>query len=125
MQWKNARRYFYWALRARLARDSALYRIKAASPDSTPEYRTRLLQSLLPNVDFTDNPAIAAALEGLDLEPTLEQLHRDTITRNMLAVAQKDRKAAIEGIIRVADLLTDDEKATLIANLQAPRTGNV
>ncbi|KIJ55614.1 hypothetical protein M422DRAFT_199902 [Sphaerobolus stellatus SS14] len=123
MQWKNARRYFYWALRARLARDTALNRLKEASPDSTSEYRTRLLNSLISEVDLTDNNAVAAALETLELEPTLEQLHRDTVARNMMAVAQKDRKAAIEGVIRLADLLTDDEKATLIANLQAPRTG--
>ncbi|KAF8586337.1 hypothetical protein K439DRAFT_1659720 [Ramaria rubella] len=121
--WKNARRHFYWALRARLAQSAALARIQLASPDSTAEYRSRLLKSLLVNVGSSDDRDITSAIEGLDLEPTLEQLHRDSVTKSMLAVAQKDRKAALEGVLRLADILSDEEKATLIASLRAPRPG--
>ncbi|KAF8500519.1 acetyl CoA carboxylase [Gautieria morchelliformis] len=121
--WKNSRRHFYWALRARLARSTALAQIQSASPESTLDYRSRLLDSLLVDVESSDNSDIAVAIEGLALEPTLDQLHKDSITKAMLAFAQKDRKAALDGILRVADALSDDEKATLIANLQATRTG--
>lgn len=123
MVWKNARRYFFWALRARLARSSALSRIGAAAPNSTLEYRTRLLKSLLPDMDSGDNRDIAIAFEGLNLDATLEKLQSDTVVKEMLAIAQKDHKAATEGILRVADLLSDDEKAALIASLQATRSG--
>lgn len=123
MVWRNARRHFYWALRARLARSAALAQIHSASPDSTPEYRSRLLDSLLADVESSDNQDIAVAIEGLNLEAALDQLHKDSITKGMLAMTQKNRKAALEGILRLADVLSDDEKATLIANLQATRTG--
>lgn len=121
--WRNARRHFYWALRARLARSAALAQIQTASPDSTPDYRSRLLNSLLTDVESMENREVAIAIEGLNLVATLDQLYKDSITKGMLAVAQKDRKAALEGILRLADVLSDDEKATLIANLQATRTG--
>lgn len=121
--WRNARRHFYWALRARLARSAALAQIQTASPDSTPDYRSRLLNSLLTDVESMENREVAIAIEGLNLAATLDQLYKDSITKGMLAVAQKDRKAALEGILRLADVLSDDEKATLIANLQATRTG--
>jgi acetyl-CoA carboxylase/biotin carboxylase 1 len=123
MQWRNARRYFYWALRARLARSSALSRIQAASPESTPEERSRLLNSLLPTTDILDHRVLAPALETLNLEPTLQQLRRAVVVENMLSAAHSDLKAALEGILRVADLLSDEEKVTLIANLQAIRSG--
>ena len=123
MVWKNARRHFYWALRARLARSTALAQMQSASPESTLDYRSRLLTSLLVDFESSDNRDIAAAIEGLDLEPTLDQLRKDNITKGMLAVVQTDRKAALEGILRLADVLSDDERATLITNLQATRTG--
>jgi acetyl-CoA carboxylase / biotin carboxylase 1 len=125
MVWKNSRRHFYWALRARLARANALAQIQSASPESTLDYRSRLLDSLLVDVESPDNHDITVAIEGLSLEPTLDQLYKDSITKGMLALAQKDRKAALDGILRVADSLSDDEKATLIANLQATRTGRL
>ena len=123
MVWKNGRRHFYWALRARLARTTALAQMQTASPESTVDYRSRLLDSLLVDVETSTNQDIAAAIEGLNLEPTLDQLRQDNITKGMLAVARKDRKAALEGILRLADVFSDDERATLIANLQATRTG--
>lgn len=123
MVWKNARRHFYWALRARLARTTTLTQLEAASPESTVDYRSRLLNSLLVGVESSNNQDIAIAIEGLDLTPTLDQLRKDNITKGMLAVAQKDRKAALEGVLRLVDLFSDDERATLIANLQATRNG--
>lgn len=121
--WRDARRHFYWALRARLARANALAQLQSASPDSTLQYRSGLLTSLVSDLASSDNRDIAAAIEGLDLEPTLAQLRKDTMTKGMLAIAQNDRKAALEGILRIADVLSEDEKATLITNLQATRPG--
>ena len=45
-QWKTARRFYYWAVRARLARSAALQALSEASPGATYEYRTRLLNNL-------------------------------------------------------------------------------
>lgn len=123
MVWKNARRYFYWALRARLIRSGVMQRIQDAAPESSPDYRARLLESLVPDIDWTNDQQTALALENLKLEPTLEQLEKDAIATKLLSLVQKDRKAVIEGVLRLADGLTDDEKAALIANLQANRSG--
>ncbi|GJJ11159.1 hypothetical protein Clacol_005391 [Clathrus columnatus] len=123
MTWKNARRYFYWALRARLAQSSALERIRNAAPESSLDYRTRLLESLLQDVDLSDHQQVVSALENLNLESTLEQLEKDTVATKLLNLVQKDRKAVIEGVLRLADTLSDDEKSTLIASLQANRSG--
>lgn len=100
-----------------------MQRIQDAAPESSPDYRARLLESLVPDIDWTNDQQTALALENLKLEPTLEQLEKDAIATKLLSLVQKDRKAVIEGVLRLADGLTDDEKAALIANLQANRSG--
>ena len=71
--WKDARRHFYWAVRGRVARSSALAQLAEANPESTFEYRSRLLNSIA-FVDKTTDPRIAAeTLEKLDLTPTVAQ----------------------------------------------------
>ncbi|KDQ26722.1 hypothetical protein PLEOSDRAFT_51540 [Pleurotus ostreatus PC15] len=121
-QWKNARRYFYWRLRARIARSRALSLLAEASPDSTPAYRSRLLDNILSmDVESTDQE-VAESIEQLDLSKTLVQLKADDLIRKLAALAAEDRKATMDGLTRLANELTDDDRATLINVLQAPRS---
>ncbi|CAE6428799.1 unnamed protein product [Rhizoctonia solani] len=118
--WKNARRHFYWALRARLARNAALAVISEASPDSLPAYRARLLESLVPSdVDHNDKRKLAEALEALDLTTTLNSVRHAEITHKIVELAQSHRKATVEGMLRVIDTLTDEEKAAITGALHA------
>ncbi|KAL1945115.1 hypothetical protein VTO73DRAFT_2735 [Trametes versicolor] len=118
MVWKDARRRFYWAVRAKVARSSAMAQLAEASPDSSFEYRTRLLEDLA-EIESTSKPReTAQALEDLDLTNTLAQLKADHLTHQMLALAQEDRKATVDGLVRLIDHLADDEKLALISALQ-------
>lgn len=124
-QWKNARRYFYWRLRARIARSRALSLLAEASPDTTPAYRSRLLDNILSmDVESTDQE-VAESIEQLDLSKTLVQLKADDLIRKLAALAAEDRKATMDGLTRLANELTDDDRATLINVLQAPRSPGV
>lgn len=116
--WKDARRHFYWTVRARVARSSALALLEEASPESTPEYRQRLLNSLSFVDKTTDSRAAAEALEKLDLTATVTQLKSDFLMRRLLDMAQLDRKAMMASLVRLSDNLSDDDKATLISALQ-------
>lgn len=119
LTWKNARRHFYWALRARIARSNALKAFTEASPDSDYEYRTDLLENLVPVQELGDNRALALALEAFDIKPTVAKLKSDYLMRRMLEMADEDRKATISGLVRFVDNLTDDEKAALKTALQS------
>lgn len=117
--WKDARRHFYWAVRARVARSSALAQLAEANPESTLEYRTRLLSSIA-FVDKTTDPRTAAeTLEKLDLIPTVAQLKSDYLMRRLLDMAQLDRKAMMNSLTRLADNLSDDDRTSLISVLQS------
>lgn len=118
MVWKDARRRFYWAVRAKIAWSAAMAQLADASPDSTLEYRAGLLESLSEVNATTERQAAAEKLESLDLSSTSAQLKADHLMRQMLALAQEDRKATIGGLIRLVDNLEEDEKAALIAALQ-------
>ncbi|KAJ7066657.1 acetyl-CoA carboxylase [Mycena amicta] len=117
--WKDARRHFYWAVRARVARSAALADIAEASPGTTLEYRTRLLNSLA-GVDSTTPPRTAAEkLEHLDLSQTVTQLKSEHLMRNLLNLTKEDRKAAMDGLLRFADNLSDEERSSLLTVLQS------
>ncbi|KAG8961417.1 acetyl-coenzyme-A carboxylase [Tulasnella sp. 419] len=118
-EWKNARRYFYWALRARVARSSALAQMQSVNPDSTAEARHSLLYSLIPNADLEDNRSVAEALESLDLAPTLNRLKAAEISKQMVSLVLSDRKAAMDGFARCVGSLNEEEKLRLVKMLQS------
>jgi acetyl-CoA carboxylase / biotin carboxylase 1 len=118
MVWKDARRRFYWAVRAKVAWSTALAQLGNASPESSIEYRAGLLESLSEVNASTDRQLAAEKLESLDLTATTAQLKADHLMRRMLELAQEDRKATIGGLVRLVDNLDDDEKNTLISALQ-------
>ncbi|KAL0575912.1 acetyl-coenzyme-A carboxylase [Marasmius crinis-equi] len=116
--WKDARRHFYWNFRARIARSRALAALSEASPNSTKEYRERLLNSVASIEPDADNREIAQKLEKLDLASTVAQLKADHLVRSMLDITRDDRKTVMDGLMRLADKLSEDERSSLIAVLQ-------
>src|SRR5262249_36000506 len=97
MMWKDARRHFYWAVRARVARSSALAKIAEANPDATFEYRSRLLDNLACIEPTTSYPEAAAKLEQLDISKTIAQIRSDRLAQELLQMINKDRAATVNG----------------------------
>jgi len=112
--WKEARRYFYWAARARIARSNALALFAAACPSQSREYREQLLNDLSGVSGKSDHRAAAEALENLDPSSAIAQLKREHIVQQLLG----DRKASVDGFVRLVDCLSEDEKATVLAALK-------
>ena len=116
--WKNARRQFYWATRARLAQTSAIAQMGDASPDLSNQQRKELLFSLAHLEDKANDRAVAEALEALDLKTTLAQLRSDHLSRRLLETKQEDRKAVLDNVVRLIDNFSAEEKALVLAALQ-------
>ncbi|TFK71374.1 acetyl CoA carboxylase [Pluteus cervinus] len=121
--WKEARRHFYWAFRARLGYSAALADLAEASPGSTHEYRLNLVNTLAGVAPGAGYQEVATALEQLDLSPTVIQLKADHLIRQIIALTKEDKKATMDGLTRLADQFSEDERASLIHLLQnAPRS---
>jgi acetyl-CoA carboxylase / biotin carboxylase 1 len=114
--WRESRRYFYWATRARLARSNALAQLAAASPSQPPKYREQLLYELSGVNGESDHRTAAERLENLDLSSVIAQLKGENVVHQLLG----DRKSFIDGLARLVDYLTEDEKATVLAALRNP-----
>lgn len=112
--WKEARRYFYWATRARLARSSALAQFAIAGPSQPREYHQHLLNEFSGVSEKSDHRAAAQALENLDVSPAIAQLKGEHIVQQLL----DDRKTLIDGLVRLIDCLSEDEKTTVLATLK-------
>ena len=112
--WKEARRYFYWATRARLARSNALAQLAVAGPSQSREYCERLLNDLSGLDEKSDHQTIAQALEALDLSSTVAQLRTEHLLQQLLG----DRKSLIDGFVRLVDGLTENEKSTVLTALK-------
>ncbi|KAJ7890599.1 acetyl-CoA carboxylase [Mycena olivaceomarginata] len=117
--WKDARRHFYWAVRSRVARSAALADIAEASPGTTFEYRSRLLDSIAAIDSSTSPRVVAEKLENLDLSSTISQLRTEHLMRNLLDLTKEDRKATMDGLLRFADNLSEEERASLMTVLQS------
>lgn len=123
--WKGARRYFYWALRARIARSDLLEQIEASNPDIDPEESAALLDSLIPATDLSDNRALAEVLEQLDITPALVKLKADHLLNHFAEVAEDDRKASLDGLVRIIDSLSDEEKMVVQSAIQSRFAGKL
>ncbi|KAH8116533.1 acetyl CoA carboxylase [Phellopilus nigrolimitatus] len=116
--WKDARRRFYWSLRARLARSRLLTQLAEAHPESTSEYRSQVLTQLAP-LDGTDMRETAETLEKLDISSTLSQLRSDRVVQSLLDASEVDRKATLHGILQLVGNLSDEEKGAVLAAIQS------
>jgi acetyl-CoA carboxylase/biotin carboxylase 1 len=112
--WKESRRYFYWATRARLARSNALAQLAAASPTQPREYREQLLSELSGVNEESDHRIATERLENLDLSSVIAQLKGENVVHQLLG----DRKSLIDGFVRVVEYLSEDEKATVLTALR-------
>jgi acetyl-CoA carboxylase/biotin carboxylase 1 len=117
--WKNARRHFYWALRARLAQSAAVDAVAAASPETSLDYQSTLVNKLAGLADDADDRTAAAAFEALDLTDTLAGLRAAALTAELAQRTAADRKSTVDGLVRFIDGLSDEEKMAIRTALQA------
>lgn len=99
--------------------------IAEASPDATLEYRSRLLNSVASLEPTTDYRQIAETLEDLDLTQTITQLKTDHLMRRLIELTKEDRKATMDGFVRLADQLSEEDRASLIGVLQTAPVGGM
>jgi acetyl-CoA carboxylase/biotin carboxylase 1 len=115
--WKNSRRHFYWATRARIAQSSALAHLVRAAPDTSLDHRSRLLYSLAGIEPTADYRRAAEVLEKLDISQTLAQLKADRLLRQFKQLTKDDRNAALDGFTRLVEDFSKEERAALLTVL--------
>jgi len=98
--WKEARCFFYWALRQKNSQLKHIKAIQESSPAVSSTDAKGLLFSLLPaTLDSKDNLAFTEALERPDIEPTLSEIQEAEITCQVTSfLRSQNRKATLKRI---------------------------
>ena len=118
MEWTNARRYFYWAVRGRVARSSALAKLAEADPGLTSDQRREILEDSL-SLDSGMSPqAVAEAYEAINLKQTLSKLKSEHLLGKLLALAEEDKQATVDGLTKLISGLGEDTKTALLSALR-------
>lgn len=119
MEWVNARRYFYWTLRGRVARSSALGKLAGADPSLTPDERREILEDSL-SLDSGMSPqAVAEAYEAVDLKQTISKLKSEHLLGKLSALAEEDKQTTVDGLARLISGLGEDTKSALLSALRS------
>jgi acetyl-CoA carboxylase / biotin carboxylase 1 len=119
MEWTNARRYFYWAIRSRVARSSLLARLSEADPSLTYDQRREVLEGLL-SLDSGASPqAVSEAYEAVDLKQTISKLKGEHLLRKLQALAEEDEQATVDSLTRLISGLGENMKSALLSALRS------
>jgi len=119
MEWTNARRHFYWAVRGRVARSSALRKLAEADPSLTYDQRREILEDSL-SLDSGASPrAVTEAYEAVDLKQTVSKLKNEHLLGKLLALAEEDKQATVDGLTRLISGLGGDTKSALLSALRS------
>lgn len=119
MEWPNARRYFYWAIRGRVARSSALAKLAEADPSLTYDQRREILESSLSLESGASPQAVAKAYETVDLKKTISKLKSEHLLSRLSALAEEDKQAAVDGLTKLISGLGEDTKSALLSALRS------
>ena len=119
MEWTNARRHFYWAVRGRVARSSALRKLAEADPSLTYDQRREILEDLLSLGSGASPRGIAEAYEAVDLKQTVSKLKSEHLLGKLLALGEEDKQATVDGLTRLISGLGEDTKSALLSALRS------
>jgi len=119
MEWANARRYFYWAVRGRVARSSSLGKLAEADPNLTSDQRREILEDSL-SLDSAASPqAVAEAYEAVNLKQTISKLKSEHLLGKLLALAEEDKQATVNGLAKLISGLGEETKSALLSSLRS------
>jgi acetyl-CoA carboxylase/biotin carboxylase 1 len=123
LQWRNARRFFHWRLRRRLAEESLLKDIaRVSGKHATPETASRearlgLLRawSGVAQYDLADE-VVAKWCEGNKAEVArrVEGLRRDGVRQDVLALLRSDKAAVLDAVKMSVDMLPVEERERVL-----------
>jgi len=118
--WTEARRFFYWRLRAKLLLSALVDKLLEADPNLTEEECQQVLQSALPNVNFGDTRQTVEGLEHFDSTNMVNKVKEMTVARRIRELASTSPSGALTGVLSLLHNLSPTERQRVLAELQAP-----
>ncbi|KAF8984233.1 acetyl-coenzyme-A carboxylase [Entomortierella lignicola] len=129
LDWTNARRYFYWRVRRRLAEEYIRRRMVSANKDQTRVEQTKTLQawfgidkphfneSELKHIWEFEDRIVFEWIESntRKIDGLIQQLSTAGTADEILRMYTSDRAGVVQGFDRILQSLTDQEKQEILA----------
>jgi acetyl-CoA carboxylase / biotin carboxylase 1 len=122
LQWKNARRFFFWRLRRRLNEELLLRRLAQVTKDneSSRAHHLALLKTWSNIEKFeTNDRAVAVWYEEnrKEIASRTEAVRRDAVESEVTALLRKDREGGLKGVAQMLAVLPTAEKEEVLKML--------
>lgn len=123
LQWKNARRFFYWRLRRRLNEESILKKMATAALRGTPMPRERSLETLQAWTGIAafekDDRAVAIWYEEnrKEVHIKMERLRSEGIATDVANLLRGNKEGGLKGVKQVLSMLPVEEKEAVLKYL--------
>ncbi|KAF9288230.1 acetyl-coenzyme-A carboxylase [Mortierella alpina] len=129
LDWTNARRYFYWRVRRRLAEEYIRRKMAIANKDLSREEQTKSLlswfgrdtvhssESELEQIWESDDRVVLEWFEGHESKVTglIQELNNAATASEVLRMYTSNRAGVVEGFDRILQSLSDQEKQDILA----------
>lgn len=119
IEWKNARRIFFWRLRRRLNEEYLLKIIGEHIKSADKLEKVARFKSWMPTVDYEDDEAVSTFIENnhSKLQKKIEDLKNEAARRKIANLLKEDKSAAISVLKEFVSALPASEKAKFLESL--------
>ncbi|CAH6723081.1 acetyl-CoA carboxylase [[Candida] jaroonii] len=120
LQWRDARRFFFWRLRRRLNEEYVLRLIKEQLPESTKLERVSRIKSWMPTTDYDKDEEVSSWIENNHdkLQQKIEELKSENSFNTFRKLMKDDPSNALTFIQDFVGSLPDEEKAKVLKSLK-------
>ncbi|KAI1760675.1 acetyl-CoA carboxylase [Hypoxylon sp. FL1150] len=132
LEWKNARRFFYWRVRRRLNEEHILKRLAATSASKLSEstsaaatedrkHHLRLLAAWSGIADFDHNDKSVVTWyedNAKVIEAKVEQIKADAVSREMADLMRADKASALKGLKDMLHMMPVGEREEVMKYLK-------
>ncbi|ORX91331.1 acetyl-CoA carboxylase [Basidiobolus meristosporus CBS 931.73] len=129
LEWKNARRFFYWRVSRRVHEEHWLGRMMRTNSDLSREDCFAHLRQWFaqdtqcPREAWDDSDEVVSQWLSQSpqcIEQRLQRLRQPFVVKKMVDLAQSDRSAAMDGLLEIFGTLSTAEKELLLRRLTNP-----
>lgn len=116
LEWRNARRFFFWRLRRRLNEEYVLKLIGEQLEASNKLERVARLKSWMPSVNYEDDKQVSNWIETnhQNLKQHIESMKSEKSFHTLRALLKRDPATGMAAVQDFIDSLSEDDKAKLL-----------
>lgn len=119
LEWRDARRFFFWRLRRRLNEEYLLKMIGESIQSKTRLEKVARLKSWMPTVDYEDDEAVSKHIESnhAKLQGKINELKEEKKRQELYHLLKGESSSAISAIKDFISTLPEEEKEKFLKSL--------